>query len=247
VVASTTVVFGALLGGVVKLLLEDVQRNREQRSEQARFVTAVLDDLKSVYDRVERVRILIAAHRSALTYGNEMRDLIDSAVQLRNVQRALDQANSGISALHLSDLKLAVGAMEGYLNLLTDEFKLRYKPIADKQRIYEAAFNHVLDESSPDGVDPPNNPAWAELETLPRLGEFRGGALLDGEPASYGGDFTQPLDLATWILRQELAQLRGDSSAAMPAALARTRDHLQPRAHASNDTVADTRPTGHGK
>lgn len=73
VIASTTLLFGALLGGLVKLFLEAVQRAREQRA--------------------ERVRTLIAAHQSVRTYGNEMRNLIDSAVQLRNVVRALDQTS----------------------------------------------------------------------------------------------------------------------------------------------------------
>ena len=48
-VASTTLVFGALLGGVVKFLLEDLQRLRERPAENARFVKQMLDDLKSVW------------------------------------------------------------------------------------------------------------------------------------------------------------------------------------------------------
>jgi phosphate/sulfate permease len=181
-IAATTLVFGAFLGGVVKFLLEDLQhardrrdedvrrereqrdedvrREREQRDDQARFVTAILADLKSVYDRVERVRILIAAHKSALTYGTEMRDLIDSAVELRNVSRAVDQGTSGILERHLDDLKLAVTSMETYLTSLTDEFKEGYKRIADKQRIYEASFKRLLEEHNPEDrseLKPPRN------------------------------------------------------------------------------------------
>jgi hypothetical protein len=130
-VGSTTLVFGALLGGAVKFLLDDVQRLRDQRHEQARFVKQLLDDLKSVYDRVERVRILIAAHRSACTYGNEMRDLIDSAVRIRNVTRALDHT-SGVLEDRRSDLRAAVIHMTEYLDALTDEFQKNYK--ADSRR-----------------------------------------------------------------------------------------------------------------
>jgi uncharacterized membrane protein YraQ (UPF0718 family) len=53
-IASTTLLFGALLGGLVKLFLEDVQWVREQRAGQVRFVRAVLADLKAVYDRTRR-------------------------------------------------------------------------------------------------------------------------------------------------------------------------------------------------
>jgi hypothetical protein len=38
IVASTGLVFTAFLGGVVKLLIDDHQRRREQRAEQARFL-----------------------------------------------------------------------------------------------------------------------------------------------------------------------------------------------------------------
>lgn len=116
-------------------MLEDLQRARERQNNQARFVTAILADLEFVYDRIERVRILIAAHNSALTYRTETRDLIDSAAQLRNVTRALDQETNGIKC-HSADLKLAVTRMEADLTSLTDEFKNAYKRIADKQRIY---------------------------------------------------------------------------------------------------------------
>lgn len=239
-VASTTLLFVALLGGVVKLLLEDVQRERERRNEQARFVKAVLDDLKSVYDRVERVRVLVAAHQSALTYGNEMRDLIDATVRLRNVTRALDPATSGFSnQQHVRDVELAVDSMEAYLNALTLEFRERYKPVADKQKIYEAEFKRFLEKPGTEG--PPPNLAWEEIKDLPRLAEFRDSKANDnpttasdeaaeaGEDviqANYGQDFIGALDLASWILRTELRVLAGQPTQAMPTHLDNTRDRL---------------------
>jgi len=202
-IASTTLLFGALLGGLVKLFLEDVQRVREQRAEQVRFVRAVLADLKAVYDRTERVRTLIAAHQSALTYGNEMRDLIDSAVQLRNVVRALDQTGDLLED-HRTALRGGVASMETYLNKLTDEFTASYKAIADRQRIYEAAFNQLLEK--PD-VQPPHNSPWDSLKNLPKLKEFLGGSDSAKDSPVYTRDFLNPLDLATWILRSELTHL----------------------------------------
>jgi len=203
-IASTTLLFGALLGGLVKLFLEDVQRVREQRAEQARFVRAVLADLKAVYDRTERVRTLIAAHQSARTYGDEMRDLIDSAVQLRNVVRALDQT-SDILERHRPALKSGVESMERYLNSLTDEFTTAYKTIADDQRMYEAAFDRLLEK--PDiAAKPPHNSPWDGLRKLPNLTEFLGGSDAAKESPTYTSNFLNPLDLATWILRSELTR-----------------------------------------
>jgi hypothetical protein len=250
-VAATTLLFGTLIGGVVKLLLEDVQRTRAQRSEQARFVTAVLSDLKATYDRVERVRILIPAHQSALTYGKEMRDLIDARVQLRNVIRALDNG-SGIHSDRLPGLKWAVERMERYLASLTDEFQTRYKPIADAQRDYEAQVKQALACEHPQAQHV-HNEAWAELEALPRLSEF---LARDGLPAGrevlatdddalrYSADFEDPLDLASWVLRAELKRLLGTGSPALPERHAATWDRLRPRSEdgAINGAGPDHRP-----
>jgi len=238
--ATTGFIFGAFFGGIVKLWLDDYQRardrrdkelelEREQRAEQARFVTAVLADLKSVYDKVERVRILIAAHRSALTYGNEMRDLIDSEVQLRNVIRALDQATSGIPGTELGDLRLAVRSMETYLKSLTGEFRDKYKPIADRQRIYEAQFKRLLDEHRGEdwsAIEPPPNRAWSEIEDLPTLREFRG-LEAPGRSGHYARDFVLALDLASWILRRELKRPAETSEPEMPSDLCELRDRLR--------------------
>lgn len=221
-IASTTLLFGALLGGLVKFLLEDVQRVRELRAEQVRFVRAVLADLKAVYDRTERIRTLVAAHQSALTYGNEMRDLIDSAVQLRNVVRALDQT-SDILDTHRPALRASVASMESYLNKLTDEFTGSYKAIADSQRIYEAAFNQLLEK--PD-VQPPHNSPWDSLKNLPELKEFLGGSDSAKDSPVYTRDFLNPLDLATWILRSELTHLSTRKQLQLPDDQRRTYNRL---------------------
>jgi hypothetical protein len=212
--ASVTLLFVALLGGVVKLLLDDVQRTRDQRAERARFLRAVLDDLKAVYDRVERVRTLIRAHRSALTYGNEMRDLIDARVRLKNVVRALEPNE----IKQLAALKRYVKAMETYLQRLTDEFAASYKPISDEQLVYEARKKKALDRMQADGPAPVvENAPWRQIAQLPHLSRFIG-----DEPTAAGdaagrdhalaGDyqeFTDPLDRASEILRRELLTVLG--------------------------------------
>jgi hypothetical protein len=219
--ASTTLLLGTLVGGLLKLLFEDVQRRRERRAEQTRFVTTVLADLKAVYDRVERMRILIPAHQSATTYGDEMRDLIDARVQLRNVIRALDEG-SGIRVDRLPDLRRAVGRMEEYLASVTGEFRDRYSTIAQHQRDY-----NTLTDKDRHPQDLAGD-AWTELKELPRLREF---LEIDGrsdeetrcggdEPAidvlDYRADFEGPLDLASWVLRAELKCLLGGTPTSLP-------------------------------
>ena len=88
---AVTLFFAGLLGGMLKVLLDDVAAAKRKREDAATFVINVLADLKSVYDRVARARVLIPAHKSVKTYGEEMRGLIEARVQLRNVTRALEQ------------------------------------------------------------------------------------------------------------------------------------------------------------
>lgn len=84
---------------MLKLLLGEFSLKRERRQQNALFITNVLNDLKTVFDRADRARTVIAAHRSATTYGEEMRDLIDSRVTLRNVDRALGRNPTGKAGL----------------------------------------------------------------------------------------------------------------------------------------------------
>jgi hypothetical protein len=251
--AATTLLFVGFAGGCLKLLLDDVQNRRNELAKRrqdddaataarAQFLRNVLDDLKAVYDEVERVRILIDAHRSAKTYGDQMRDhVIPAAVRLRNVKRALDAGTSEIQPGRLKVLRRAVASMESYLNALVEEFQQEYKRIADRQRVFEATFDRVLEEAklvgaglrnaqSQDLAAPPN-PAWNELEKLPTLKEFRGGSVSveagDGT-LGYKPDFTDPLDLASWVLRAELLRLHGRVVPDIPADLKGTRDRFDP-------------------
>jgi hypothetical protein len=211
--SAIALVFVALLGGLVKLLLDDSQRNRDRRTEQARFVSAMLSDLKAVYDQVERSRIVIEAHRSARTYGEEMRGLIDARVQLQNVARALDTGTTGIADDRRSTITESVAAMEAYLGRLTDEFRTKYKEISDAQSVYQARVANELsslakDEGSADGPTglPPNTP-WRKIEELSELKD-----MISGE--GYSSQFVTPLDDASRALREELRSVLHLSSPA---------------------------------
>jgi hypothetical protein len=81
--ATTTLVFGSLLGGVVTLLIADFDRRRVRRAAQLDFIANVLSDLKGVHDQVNGGRTLIKANRSAKTYGEQMRGFIDARVNFR--------------------------------------------------------------------------------------------------------------------------------------------------------------------
>ena len=206
---AATLFFGGFFGGMLKLLLDDVVAAKRRRDDAAGFVTNVLADLKSVYDRVARAKILIPAQRSVKTYGEEMRDLIEARVQLRNVTRALERRAEGIDETIRDEVTRRVKEMETYLKTLTTEFRENYKPLSDKQRGYEAradAMVKAFAESKSD-VDPPELPefVWTEISKLNELADF----IKDG--TRYEKNFEEPLDKASALLRTELARILGSS------------------------------------
>jgi hypothetical protein len=195
---ASTLLFGGLLGGLVKLLLEDVDRHRAARADEAQFLRNVLADLKSVYDQTERARVLIAAHRSAATYRDEMKNVIDARVKLRNVGRALHDDDD------LAVVRACVKAMDGYLTWLLGDYEDRFKEISRQQRVYEsqmAAALGAIEKEPAREPDLPENKPWRSLSELESIED-----LLDrGDGTRYEREFVSQLDEASRILRRHLA------------------------------------------
>jgi len=214
---SVALIFVALIGTIVKNLIDEHQKLRELRANQAQFLTNILADLKAVYDRVERARILIPAHRSALTYGKEMRDLIEARVKLRNVIRALDQGTSAIPQDPLAHIQLAVSKMEAYLAKLTNAFERDYWLASVKQKVYETKIERVMKNvnNDPADIETIENEAWEVILDMPETKGFLGDKLNEKE-IEYIQSFADPLDLGTWILRNELQVTLGRTGATMP-------------------------------
>jgi len=204
--ASVTLIFGGFFGGLLKILFDDFTLTRQRRQDNAQFVANVLNDLKSVYDRVGRVRILIPAHRSAKTYGAEMRDLIDARVTLRNVVRALQRRTEGLSETARSQVSAHVVSMEQYLEKLTSEFRSEYKRLSNHQRVYEARVDAGLKATSgQESADQASQPddMWAELQKLKEVQ----GLIDESDSSPYRREFEAHLDEASGVLRQELRRI----------------------------------------
>ena len=202
---AATLLFGGLLGGVLKVLLDEVVAAKRRREDAAGFIVNVLADLKGVYDRVARARSLIPAHRSVKTYGDEMRDMIEARVQLRNVTRALERRSEGVDEGVREDVARRVNEMEQYLDKLTGEFRDNYKPLSDKQRGYEERAKAVLKRYAEATTEesPPQLPGfvWDSLSSLPMLADFI------GKGRVYRSEFEEPLDDASEALRNEHARI----------------------------------------
>lgn len=209
VAGTVTLFFGTLLGGVVSLLIADFDRRRVQRAAQLEFISNVLSDLKGVYDRIDRGRTLIAAHQSAKTYGEQMREFIDARVNLLNVLRALrfDERSGAISSVHTE-----VEKMEAYLHRLTGEFEKEYKEISRSQSVYEALMKKALEDptsAQQASAALPANFPWDTLLKLPELSDFLRPVHDCKEAAgsatsAYCQKFLLPLDRASESLRKAL-------------------------------------------
>jgi len=213
---SITLLFGALLGGIVTQLIAEVDRGRVRRAAQVDFISNVLSDLKSVYDGVDRGRTLIVAHQSVKTYGDEMRNVIEARVKLKTVVRALLSDERRVPILGVRD---EVEEMEEYLKSLTDEFEANYKRLSRQQSIYEAAMKTAVDRvaaAQGEAEELPKNTPWDALVRLPALADLikpwsHEAAQDPGTMSSprhyatrYGRSFVQRLDAASQELREAL-------------------------------------------
>jgi hypothetical protein len=206
--ALVSILAVAVIGGVVKLLLDLHVRERDARQAEDEFLREMIAEIENIVSGIERARFMISAHRSATSYRDRMQDLIELRVRTdavkRRVQthwprprddkalvrsrtwtrdvkrraqdhwpRSLEQRRADVVAL----VQERAGAMSGYLSGLSGEFELRYKSVADQERIDEA----VVAEEIRRHAHPPDRPgvqgtggrpvltwtAWARL-TDPR-------------------------------------------------------------------------------
>lgn len=138
-------------------------------------------------------------------HGEEMRDLIEARVQLRNVIRALERRTDGVSETTRGAVAADVARMAQYLERLGLEFRDNYKTLSDAQRAYEQRAEVLVKQfgEREDAGPPPALPGfvWVEISRLPGIVDFI------GEGTAYRQAFEEPLDRASQALRQELATI----------------------------------------
>jgi hypothetical protein len=203
---SAALFFGALLGGVAKMLIDDFDRRRVRRAADIDYIINILSDLKAVYDGVDCGRTLISAHQSAKTYGDQMRNFIEARVKLSQIARALrfDQRRSAVDGI-----RIEVDRMEAYLKLLVEEFQDKYKEVSRTQSVYAARMKKALDQvslSEANGSPLPTNTPWSSVKELRQVRD-----LLEAVPGNsgYSREFLAPLDAASEELRKVLSAKYG--------------------------------------
>ena len=198
--AGATLAFGGVVGGLLTQVFKwwD-ERRKDQAAEQA-FYRAMLDDLKAVYDLVERSRLLIEAHKSAKTYGEQMRTLPDADIKLHNIRRAL---RPGFPELQ-QDIEAPLRECSSFIQTLTGEFRREYKRISNLQAADEAR-NKEQRENYAKGVIPRDklelaDEAWRAISALEALKVLRE----EDRSDEYYVGFLWHIDVASLHLRRRL-------------------------------------------
>ncbi|NVO58019.1 hypothetical protein HW561_19665 [Rhodobacteraceae bacterium B1Z28] len=212
--AGITLAFAGIVGGWIKHLFDtlnsareisraEAEKRREEEAARHDFVRALLADIKSVYDIVERARLLIGAHKSAKTYGEQMRNLPDAQVTLHNMRRALRPDTDGIG----KDIGGQLRAASAFVRELLDEFQDKYLQASIRQSEYEARKKRhmasIEDGNTPDDpVSDIHHPVWEFLLELEELATLRA---TDKETFElYELRFLNHIDAASYKLRCRL-------------------------------------------
>lgn len=189
------------IGGLVQWILKDRDAAMQKDKEQLNFYRNVLSDLKSVYDKVEKARLLIQAHRTAKTYGEQMRELIDGVVTLHNIERAL---NPEFPKLY-EDLHPYINSMIFFIKGLLNEYRDHYKRISVLQEIDQKNKEILIEERVKSSNleignnDIPSN-AWEQIKHLNNLTILKD----DDNSEAYKSSFLLHLDKASAILRKRI-------------------------------------------
>jgi hypothetical protein len=123
-----------VLGALVRAVLKEYDETRREEKAKHEFYRAVLADFKSVYDLVESCRLLVGAHQSAKTYGEQVRGLVVGVVTLHNIKRALDPEFPELK----NELGEPIKEMTKFIKGLLNEFRDNYKKISQLQAADEA-------------------------------------------------------------------------------------------------------------
>jgi hypothetical protein len=131
--ALVTLATGLVLGGLLKLGIDGHAERKAQRDDLEKRLDALIADMHINHDRLETTRLLVAANRSAKTYGERMRDVIDAHVVLLKIART---PGLGVLPPNRQDA-CHLESMLAYLVALQLEFEEHYKRVSNLQRYDE--------------------------------------------------------------------------------------------------------------
>lgn len=200
--------FGGVLGGLIKKLFDAWDERKMAVDIQTAYFAQLLEDFKTIYNMVERMRFLIVAHKSAKTYGDCLRDLPDATILLHNVKRATRQ---GFPDLY-KDLEAPIFFCMIFIKKLVVEYRENYLMISRLQS-QDEANNKVLRSEIANRVVSIDlelsHSAWDDIKALPCLkipldAVEDAGADGNAHFEAYDAAFVQHIDLASYVLMRRM-------------------------------------------
>ncbi|TDE14419.1 hypothetical protein [Dyadobacter psychrotolerans] len=199
--SALSFMFATLIAGVVQGIIKDRDDKKQKQKEELTFYQNVLSDFKRVYDKVEKARLLIEAHRTAKTYNEQMQELIGGVVILHNIKRALNLKFPKLG----EQLRPSIAAMNNFTKELLAEYRDNYKFISVLQEIDEEGKKALI-ASQASGLNPqikrediPQS-AWNKIEVLEKLHILRD----DASFKDYEAKFLVHLNEASAVLRTRI-------------------------------------------
>jgi hypothetical protein len=156
--ATLTLGSGLILGGALKVLLDQYQVAQKEHEEAHELQERLLGDIRGVYDQTERARLTIRAQGSATTYDEQMQMLIGCQAVLLKFKRSLELRWSSLNYVDPGAKRLT--QMIGYLRALQDEYAKNYQRVLDCQRYDEEVLRGRITEFAATGTSPCDSDAY---------------------------------------------------------------------------------------
>jgi hypothetical protein len=198
----------AIIGAFIKLAFDEKSKRDLQQKKVMEFRGELLNRLRSVFDKVDSSRLLIEAHKSARTYGEQIRaNIIPSISSLYDIKRSLVDAKKMADKNSLAYLRISLHYMIAYLKVLSEEYKHDYLEISNLQYFQEAAkekqkeqFKQQFErdkEASFSSLPKPPDVAWQRIIASKYISDF----LSDKFDAQYYKCFIDPYEYCKKILK----------------------------------------------
>lgn len=130
-----TLATGLLISGAVAILLKYREALALREGQEHLLRWQLIDSLREVHRQVKLTQLLVGAHKSALTYGVQLREsIVPAEATIADVQIILNQG----SPFQRSDLIISdLDKVRTYLHALVGEFQDKYEPLSATQLLCE--------------------------------------------------------------------------------------------------------------
>ena len=114
----------------------DAEKEQQRRNAVIELQKAFLRRVMTANRMVRKARILIPAHASAKTYGEQMRILIDAVLEFSDIRHEIETIPTFASSVEIRE---HLSNMERYLQILTEEYQERYQEIVAAEKTTDRA------------------------------------------------------------------------------------------------------------